>query len=218
MFDINPESNYYFITLLRHGESIGNFENRYQGQSDFPLTNTGIAQVRALAQRWLESGVRFDTIITSPLSRAKQSASIIAETLNMSYEEDPIWMERNNGILAGMKSSEADDILPRPDFITPYHQIGSTGESQWQLFSRAANAVQNLILRQPGSYLVVSHGAILNMVLYAILGIAPQANFQGARFRFQNAAFAQATYDRDNHIWLLERINDRDHWLEEDQL
>jgi hypothetical protein len=50
------------------------------------------------------------------------------------------------------------------------------------------------------------------MVLYIILGIVPQANFQGARFRFLNVAFADLEYDPAAHSWLLERLNDRIHW------
>lgn len=44
------------ITLLRHGESVGNAELRWQGQSDFPLNDTGRAQARALAERWKAEG------------------------------------------------------------------------------------------------------------------------------------------------------------------
>jgi broad specificity phosphatase PhoE len=47
---------------------------------------------------------------------------------------------------------------------------------------------------------------------YVILGIIPQANFYGPRFRFHNAAFASLTYDPSRHVWSLESLNDRTHW------
>ncbi|MBK8824271.1 MAG: histidine phosphatase family protein [Anaerolineales bacterium] len=50
MIEIKPQP--FHITLLRHGESVGNAESRWQGQADFPLTDTGRAQARALAERW----------------------------------------------------------------------------------------------------------------------------------------------------------------------
>ncbi len=72
--------------------------------------------------------------------------------------------------------------------------------------------MQSLVTRPEGNYLIVSHGGLLNVVLYAILGIAPQANFQGVRFRFRNAAFATLTYSPGAHIWLVEGLNDHAHW------
>ncbi len=55
--------NIYKITLLRHGESVGNAEGYYQGQYDFPLTDAGRDQVQKLVARWRAEGVQFDQII-----------------------------------------------------------------------------------------------------------------------------------------------------------
>ncbi len=49
----------YQFVLLRHGESIGNAQSRWQGQSDYPLTEKGRAQAAALGERWKSEGVRF---------------------------------------------------------------------------------------------------------------------------------------------------------------
>jgi 2,3-bisphosphoglycerate-dependent phosphoglycerate mutase len=198
--------------LLRHGQSVGNAEGYYQGQSDFPLNDTGIQQAQALARRWQVEGVAFDQIISSPLARAHQTALILAETLGGKVELEPDWMERNNGRLAGMRPEQAAELYPRPAFMHPYHPIGETGESQMELYLRAGRAVNALLRRPPGRILVVSHGGILNMVMYAILGIALQANFHGPRFRFRNTAFARLTYHPAQHIWHLETLNDRAHW------
>ena len=202
----------YSITLMRHAESVGNAEGYYQGQSDFPLTQRGEEQAKSLAARWLKEGKTFQRVISSPLSRARGTAEILGQALNLSVEYDPLWMERDNGELAGLRPEEAALRHPRPAFIHPYQPIGDTGESQWELYLRAGRAVQNLLCRPPDHYLVVSHGGILNMVLYAILGIVPQANFQGARFRFRNTAFATLTYSPKEHSWVLEGLNDRMHW------
>jgi len=68
---MNTESPSYHIVFLRHGESVGNAEDRFQGQADFPLTDKGRAQAKALAERWLVEGVTFDRCISSPLLRAR---------------------------------------------------------------------------------------------------------------------------------------------------
>lgn len=211
MFSSTLPDNSYMITLLRHGESIGNAAGYYQGQSDFPLNETGKAQTRALAKRWLAEGASFDLVITSPLARARQTAEILNQALKLTLEEEPLWMERDNGKLAGLHPDEAAQRFPRPPFLTPYQHIGVDGESQWELYLRAARGIQALLDRRPGKYLVVSHGGILNMAMYAILGLTPGANFHGPRFRFRNTSFASLIYLPDNHIWRVERLNDRLH-------
>jgi len=152
-------------------------------------------------------------VISSPLLRARQTAEIIAEALHSPLELDPLWMERDNGSLRGMPLAEVDERLyPRSAQHNPYQPTGETGESQFDLYLRGGGALQRLLRHPPGRYLVVAHGGILNMVLYAILGIAPTPMNQGPRFRFQNTAFASLTYNPDEHLWRLLRLNDRSHW------
>jgi len=62
------------LTLLRHGLSTGNEKGIIQGQKDYPLAKEGIEQSRLLSQYWKDHDVSFDTIIASPLLRAKQTA------------------------------------------------------------------------------------------------------------------------------------------------
>ena len=165
-----------------------------------------------MAARWLDEGHEFNQIISSPQSRARQTAEIIAEILSLPLEFDSNWKEINNGALVGLSLEESGRRNLIADFMTPYEPIGGSGESNWDLYLRAGRAVQDLVSRPPGNYLVVSHGGILTRVLYVMLGIIPQANFSGARFRFRNTSFAVAYYDPKRHIWLLDRINDRAHW------
>ncbi len=206
----NPEA--YSITLLRHGESQGNFEGRHQGQADFPLTSRGREQSQALLERWISEEKEFDLVISSPLRRARETAEIISSGLRIPLEFDPLWMERDNGLMAGLSEDEVRDTLPQPTFIHPYLPIGETGESQWELYLRAGQAVQSLLNRSAGKYLIVSHGGILNMFFYAVLGITPQPNFHGPRFRLNNTAFATLHYDPKSHRWYILGVNDHLHW------
>lgn len=212
MPDQRTNSLNYQVYLLRHGQSVGNLEGFNQGQKDFPLTATGKSQARALARRWKKEGLVFDCIISSPLQRARETAEIIAPYLNCPVEFDPDWMERDNGLLSGLRPEDAFEIYPQPNFIHPYQAIGGTGESQWELYIRAARAVQTILKRQPGCYLIISHGGLLNMAMYAILGLTPQANFSGPRFRFGNTAFARLVYQPERHRWIVLSLNDSAHW------
>jgi len=204
--------NIYQFTLLRHGESVGNFESRVQGRSEFPLTDTGREQANALAQRWIADGQTFDQIISSPQSRSRETAEIIAGCLSLSVEFDPLWVERDYGKLSGLRGEDAEKTEQRPLYSIPYHPVGENGESMWELYLRGGQAVLSMVRREPGRYLIVSHGGILNMVLYNILGIAPQAYFRGPRFLFRNTAYASLTYNPNEHIWRVLAINERSHW------
>ena len=203
------------ITLLRHAESVGNADGYHQGQSDFPLTERGRAQARALAKYWKSQGKVFDHCIASPISRARETAEIVAGALELEIEYDPVWMERDNGVYAGLKQDEARKLYPYPEFQPLYERIGQTGESEWELYLRGGRAIQSILHREPARYLIVSHGAILNMTMRALIGVSPQANYQGARFRFRNSSFVTLTFRPDLHEWMVHGVNQRPHWPED---
>ncbi len=187
------------FTFVRHGQSTGNEQGVWQGQADYPLTTLGRAQARALGQSWQAAGLTFDRAIASPLSRAHETAEIIAAALDTPLEADPIWMERDNGSYAG--TTHENRHPPEPDFYHPYLPVGKTGESLWGLYLRGGQALSGLLNRPPGRYLIVSHGGTLNAVLTAALGITPQANFRGAHFSFGNTSFAHLMYTPQFHQW-----------------
>ena len=93
------------LILVRHGESEWNREGRVQGQFDSPLTEMGVVQAKSVS-RYL-SGVLLKEplrIYTSPLERASETASIIAEELQ--YPKEKIIIEErlndfNLGVIAG---------------------------------------------------------------------------------------------------------------------
>lgn len=207
------EQGIHDIIFLRHGESVGNAESRWQGQADFPLTDRGREQAHALADRWQSDAVIFDHILASPLKRARETANIIADALNLPVEFDPIWLERDIGGVSGMTSDEVNRRYPNREFLTPFSAVvGNEGEGDWELYLRAGQALHLLLRRNPGKYLVVSHGGLLNQIMYAVIGITPQANFSGPRFRFKNTGFAHVRYFPKSHRWQIDTLNDRSHW------
>lgn len=202
----------FYITVLRHGESVGNAESRWQGQADYPLTDTGRAQVRALAGRWKNEKARFDLVIASPLKRTRETAEIIASALGLKIEFEPLWLERDNGEFSGLTVLEVRQNFGESQFSTPYDPVGGDGEGDWELFLRAGQALQSLLKREPARYLIVSHGGLLNQFMHAVIGVAPQANNAGTRFRFGNTAFAQLMYYPNQHRWAIDKLNDHAHW------
>ena len=74
------------IYLIRHGQTDWNIVHRIQGHLDIPLNDTGRAEVKARAKQ-LES-LRIDQIISSDLSRAKETAHIIGKNLTPNTEHE----------------------------------------------------------------------------------------------------------------------------------
>lgn len=208
----DPDPLPFQISILRHGESVGNAESRWQGQAEYPLTDTGREQARALGERWKKETMLFDLIISSPLIRARETAEIIGQALGLKIEFDPLWLERDTGEFSGLTAHQVRENFQHSRFTTPYDAVGRDGEGDWELFLRAGQALQSLLKRKPARYLIVSHGGLLNQFMHAVVGIAPQANNAGARFRFNNTAFAQLMYYPDLHRWVIDKLNDHTHW------
>jgi broad specificity phosphatase PhoE len=210
---VSSDKPVYRFVFLRHAESVGNVESRWQGQKNYPLTDKGRAQARALCERWERERVKFDLVITSTLTRARETAEIVTSYLEgIKIEFNPILMERHIGQIEGMTRAEVDQ-LPPPRYTTPYHFLDEKGEGEgdWALFLRAGQALQEFLRKPPGKYLVVSHGGFLNQLMHAVIGIAPHVDPSGVRFRFENTSFARVVYYPQQHRWLIDTLNDRAH-------
>lgn len=193
---------------MRHGESTGNASGQIQGQLDMPLTERGRQQAQHLANQWASKKMGFEKIIASPLLRARETASIIGSKLNLPVLFDRIWMERSFGKLEGLTTEDIFIQQPGLIFQHPYHKPGESGESLFDLLQRASQGIQNLFSLSPGDYLIVSHGAILNMTMYAIMGLSPLNYDHGPRFSFGNTGYVKLTYQPDDRRWrFLEFIN-----------
>lgn len=205
------EGVHYDIYLLRHGRSLGNENGFLQGQQDIPLTDEGRKQARLLADRWHTDAVHFDLILTSPLSRASDTADIIARKLDCPIAKDALLMERNVGSLSGAHVSKREELLKLHGNFSPYRSISGDGEGDWQLFLRAGQVLSNLLQRDPGCYLLVSHGGFLNQLTHAIMGLHPQARHKGIGFELENTGFSHFKYYLDEHHWSVVTINNKDH-------
>ena len=203
-----------WITLLRHGESEANKAEILQGQIDSPLSETGRLQARKIAQEWLEAGIRFDHVISSPLLRAKETAGIITGILDYQYEIEinPLWQERSFGHFEGKSFSQIKQVQPPIDYFQPFQPIGGEGESQVDLYIRAAQGLQQLLRGDFQNTLVVSHGALIGKTLFAVLGITPQGHYHSPIFHLGNTAYINLCYIDDDRQWIFYGIKNPDEW------
>lgn len=195
------------LTLMRHGRSRADDEGVHEGRYDSPLTDVGRQQVAERAQFWLGQGVTFDIIIASTLQRADTSARIVGEVLKVPVENDPGWMEFNTGPLAGLTYAEAQQRYPQPAYRSPYEPCWGAGESEIEFAGRVASAVERIVRRGSGRYLVVAHGGSLNVALRHIVGAPPPISGMGIWFHFGDTGFAHLTYRLDKHVWVLRELN-----------
>lgn len=102
------------LYMLRHGEALDDIEDCYGGIADFPLTDRGREQARAVGNELAKEGV--EEIYTSPLARAEESARIIASEVGNSVQVTVVddLQERNSyGVLSGVNKERAKEIFGR---------------------------------------------------------------------------------------------------------
>lgn len=146
------------IGLLRHGQTDWNIDFRLQGITDIPLNETGIAQARDAAQ--VIDAAEWDLILSSPLSRARDTANIVAEVNNFTnVEVEHLLLERSFGEAEGLTHDEW-----RAKYIDSNSVPG--GESLPELELRANQLLDKLLKDHSGRrVLTVSHGALIRVLL-----------------------------------------------------
>jgi broad specificity phosphatase PhoE len=149
------------LYLVRHGETDWNAQRRIQGATDIPLNAVGRAQAattgRLLARR------EWDGIYSSPLSRAMETANIIAAEVGLDRPGtiDAI-VERNYGAAEGLNWEEIESRFPG-DAPVPGR------ETHAEVAERVVPALVRLAASLPGTALiVVTHGGVIRSVLNAV--------------------------------------------------
>ena len=97
------------LVLVRHGESQWNLENRFTGWVDVPLSEKGVQEAMAAAERLKKENIHFDRAYTSNLQRAQHTLRLILEKLgqaDLSVEKDQALNERHYGDLQGLNKAE----------------------------------------------------------------------------------------------------------------
>ena len=156
-----------FIYLVRHGETDWNRQRRIQGLSDIPLNSTGRAQAKTTGE--LLSSRMWHGIFASPLSRAMETARIIASEVGLTEPGTlPAVIERNYGDAEGRTASEVDALYPG-DTEVPGR------ESREAVIERALPALVQLAEDNHGkSIIVVAHGGVIASILAAVAPERPR--------------------------------------------
>ncbi|MGN1012888.1 MAG: histidine phosphatase family protein [Clostridia bacterium] len=171
------------IYLVRHGDD----DERYRGGwSQLPLIEEGIEKSKKLADFLVgpqdecikyskqKEKILVDRIIASDLNRAKMTADIINEKLNVEIKYDERIRENNNGIFAGMLNEEAIKKYPNAFFSNlKYNEKFPEGESPKEFFHRIRNAFFSIIEENNDveNLMIVTHAGVISIIYHIILGL-----------------------------------------------
>jgi len=146
------------LGLLRHGQTDWNINFLLQGVTDIPMNQTGIEQVKLAAQAIRAED--WDVVLTSPLSRARQTAEIIASQHGYTeIIEQELLIERSFGEAEGLSHEQWRAKYSNLDVIPG-------GESRTQLAERSRLLLETISQELAGKrVLAISHGALIRTLI-----------------------------------------------------
>lgn len=161
------------LYIFRHGETDWNKDGRLQGWRDIPLNKQGQLQARQLAEMLVPFGIEF--IISSDLSRAKETANIVAERLGIQIESTPSLREIHFGENEGRLGT---DVWAQhgPQFRKAWREFTCNedwehrmpgGESKLEAVQRAKHAIYSSLEKKKYQRIgIATHGALLRCLAH----------------------------------------------------
>lgn len=144
----------------RHGQTVWNVENKICGATDSPLTELGRQQAKELGREILRQKIHIDEIIYSPLSRAKDTAMIISEVIDVPASVEKRLIEQNFGKWESTPRDGEEFKKQKECFALSYEG----GESMLRLCQRIYNVIDDIKKEPDKVYLVVAHNGIARAV------------------------------------------------------
>ena len=139
-----------------------------QGVTDIPLNDTGREQARTTGRKLAEMGLDFTVLVSSPLSRAHETAQLVGEHFNLQVDKTyPELVERAYGDGEGLD-------IPAPERRAPERYYPNV-ESERDLYIRAVRVLRQIVrdyAEQGGEQkiIAVSHGSLIRRALSAAAG------------------------------------------------
>lgn len=178
-----------YLYLVRHGQSTGNERQLFFGVNDHPLTKLGREQARQAAEKLKE--VEFTRCVSSPLSRAWDTAMICTEGRFVVPETCPAIAEQDMGELEGLTWGAAESRFG--DHIGAlltdwFHTPPPGGEDPALMLLRVGSCVDELVLRGQDT-LVVAHNGSLSLILLH-LGLAKESDMFRREWTFRHGCYS----------------------------
>jgi broad specificity phosphatase PhoE len=131
------------LWLMRHGETEWSRDHRYTGLADLELTPAGVQQARDAAAKL--AGVRFQTVLTSPLARARRTAELAG------YPEAEVVAEAHEWDYGDYEGLQSAAIRAKdPSYLIWTHGVRG-GESLQEVADRADHVIAKVLDNTAGS-------------------------------------------------------------------
>lgn len=197
------------LYFVRHGETEWNKIGKFQGSADVSLNDIGKIQADLTAE-YIKK-FKFDKIYSSPLKRAFETASKIAEKQNIGIIKDERLKEMNFGDWEGLSFDCIEAKWPgrlKEMYYSPDKVNIPNGETFLQVQMRTKNFLNNLLeIEGDKNYLIVSHGVTLRTIFCNLLGIPLNKAWNLSQ---KNANISCIEY-RDKNRSILNFLNYTDH-------
>ena len=164
------------LIMLRHGQTEYNASGRMQGQMDTKLSDVGIRQAEAVA-RYMK-GVNIGYVVSSDLSRAAETARIVASSRGLPVHLDTRLRETNLGDWQGQSREDVDRDYPGARAQWRHNALWAPpgGESRIEVARRARDVINELMLAHPGwddgAVLLVAHGGTIGSLTSDLLELS----------------------------------------------
>ena len=165
------------IVVLRHGRTAWNDQRRFQGRSDVPLDDVGVAQADAAAAQLERVGPPI--VLTSDALRAQQTAEALATSIGVELRPDARLREADLGTWEGLTRDEVQRRFPR-EYLAWRHGVDirrGGGETYTEVAERAEAAIAESLPGLPDgeTLVVVTHGGTGKALMGRLLGLAPES-------------------------------------------
>lgn len=161
------------LYLIRHGKTEWNQLKRMQGKQDSPLTQEGVLNAEALAEKL--SDIKFDYIYSSSCGRAYKTAQILNKYHNKKIIKSNSLQEIALGDWEGclMSDLEISHKEQQSNFWNAPHKYNPAehnGESFFEVRKRVIEKIENIIQKhKTGNVMIVAHTVVLKSILHHIL-------------------------------------------------
>ena len=215
VFGTGPNPNRRTIILARHGETQGNIDGKAQGHFDAPLTDEGVRQAQALAQRLADT--EFTAVYSSDLERAVHTAeAILNNRSGIEIQRRTELRELHYGIYENTPWLAHRDEEPTffklwIEWKTRANAKYPGGESATDLWQRVGDFANELVANHPekATILVVAHGGSLQALLAHFLALRITDQW---RFTFDNTSISIIKeHPVAPHVWQATLFNDTNH-------
>ncbi len=160
------------LLLVRHGRTEWNAADRIRGRVEVPLDETGQRQAAALAG--FLADLALDAIYVSPLTRARQTAGVIARPHGIEVQVRDGLIDLDYGRWQGLTTREAAARDPEryARWLASPHRVRLPGgESLAAVRRRAMAVIEEAAVKHQGTVVVVSHRAVNTVLTCALLGL-----------------------------------------------